>query len=259
MANGFICLHREILSKPIWLNSTPEQCKILVTLLLMANYKQNKWEWQGKLFECQPGQFVTSAKSIEEACGVGVTRQNIRTALKRFEKLEFLTMQSTKTGLFITIVNWQKYQTNESEANQDANQQLTISQPTANHQLTTNEQSNNITNINNIVGQVVDYLNLKTNKAFKCSTASTIKAVNARIAQGYALQDFQKVIDNKCDDWLDDAKMNKYLCPDTLFRPGHFEKYLNQKPKSKGGGNSDKRFIKQVQGDAAEDNGFYIT
>jgi hypothetical protein len=138
---GYFKIWRELFTKPIWLNSTPEQKTILVILLAMANFRENKWEWEGKPFECKPGQFIASAKSIENSCGSGVTRQNIRTALQRFSKLDFLTIKSTKTGMLITILNWERYQCEECEPNQQTNQKLTISQPTANHQLTTKEES----------------------------------------------------------------------------------------------------------------------
>src|SRR3990167_2259561 len=148
---GFFVLHRELFDKPIWLNSTAEQKVILITLIKMANFEPKSWELNGKPFACQRGQFVTSAKTIAEKCGIGVTRQNIRTALVRFEKHEFLTMLSTKTGMLITICNYCKYQDVKTEPNQAANQQLTNSQPTANQQLTTSnnitiKQSKNITN-----------------------------------------------------------------------------------------------------------------
>lgn len=137
---GYLKLWRELMIKPIWLNSTPEQKTILITLLAMANFKEKQWEWEGKKFTVKPGQFITSANSIIENCGVGVTRQNVRTALARFEKLEFLTMQSTKTGMLITIENWALYQGDDCTANQDTNQDLTNTQPTANQQLTTREE-----------------------------------------------------------------------------------------------------------------------
>lgn len=145
MKNGFICLHRKLLSSPIWKNSTPEQCKILITLLLMANYKPNKWEWQGEIFECQPGQFITSLDKLVEVCGKEISLQKVRTAIKRFEKFGFLTNESTKTGRLITIVNWQQYQTQEDETNKEDNKDLTNNQQRPNKELTPNEQSNKIT------------------------------------------------------------------------------------------------------------------
>jgi hypothetical protein len=88
-AIGYIKIWRELFIKPIWINSTPEQKTILITLLSMANFQENEWEWKGEKYKCKPGQFVTSLESITKACGKGVTIQNVKTAIKRFEKLIF--------------------------------------------------------------------------------------------------------------------------------------------------------------------------
>lgn len=143
--DGWITLHRKLLDKPIWHESTPEQKVILITLMLMANHKEKQWEWQGRPYKAKPGQFVTSINSIVERCGKGVSAQNVRTALKRFEKYEFLTNQSTKQNRLITIVNWGFYQDMEQSTNKATNSQLTDDQQTANSQLTTNNNVNNAT------------------------------------------------------------------------------------------------------------------
>lgn len=136
---GWIKLYRELLEKPIWFESTPEQKTILITLLLMANHEGRQWEWQGQKYYAAPGQFVTSLPKIVEACGPGVSIQNVRTALKRFEKYEFLTDQSTKKNRLITINNWAFYQDNPNNPNRQANSQLTVNQQSANSQLTSNK------------------------------------------------------------------------------------------------------------------------
>jgi len=143
---GYFKLWRELMTNPIWLNSTPEQKTILITLLSMANFKPKQWEWKGNKFIVVEGQFITSAKSIIECCGNGITRQNVRTSLERFRKLEFLTYESTKTGMLITIGNWALYQGNGDGTNQDTNQQLTNDQPRPNQDLTTREESKNVKN-----------------------------------------------------------------------------------------------------------------
>lgn len=134
MNTGFIALHRKLLDSPIWQVTTVEQKVILITLLLMANHSEKKWYWQGEEFICQPGQFITSLPNIVKACGNGLTVQNVRTALKKFENMNFLTDQSTKTGRLITIVNWQVYQGKRDVDNRQPNSQLTESQQTPNRQ-----------------------------------------------------------------------------------------------------------------------------
>lgn len=81
--------------------------------------------------------------------------------------------------------------------------------------------------------EIIDYLNEKTGKSFKASTPNTQKAINGRLSEGYTVEDFKKVIDTKTSQWLNNPDMQKYLCPDTLFRPSNFEKYLNESASKK--------------------------
>ena len=110
-ANGWVKLYRCLLDDPIWQCSTNEQKIILVTLLLMANHAERKWEWNGRPYHCQPGQMITSLNSIREKVGKDISIKKIRTALLRFEKMGFLTNLSTKHNRLITICNWEFYQT----------------------------------------------------------------------------------------------------------------------------------------------------
>ena len=155
---GWIVLHRKLLDKPIWFESTAEQKVILITLLLMANHTEKEWEWQGQKYVAKPGQFVTSLSKIAEVCGEGISFQNVRTALKRFEKYGFLTNESTNKNRLITINNWAFYQDNPNQPNKQPNKQLTSNQQATNKQLTTNnndKQINNVTN-NVVVDKQVD-------------------------------------------------------------------------------------------------------
>lgn len=123
------------MNKPIWIESTPQQKTILITLLMMANHKYKEWEWKGIKFKADPGQFVTSLEKIALKSGKGITIQNVRTALKRFEKYEFLTNESTNKNRLITIRNWEVYQLKEEELTDES----TSNQQATNKQLTTNK------------------------------------------------------------------------------------------------------------------------
>lgn len=78
------------------------------------------------------------------------------------------------------------------------------------------------------IKDIVLFLNQMTGKRFSDKTESTKKSINARLSDGYTVEDFKQVITTKTEEWLNDPKMSKYLAPDTLFRPANFEKYLNQ-------------------------------
>lgn len=128
-------MHRELLEKPIWESSTPEQKTILVTLLAMANHKEKEWEFRGEKYKAGAGQFVTSLDSIVKKSGQGISVRNVRTALQRFEKLGFLTSESTNKNRLITIVNWGIYQSSDDEVTS----KLTSNRQATDKQLTTNK------------------------------------------------------------------------------------------------------------------------
>lgn len=111
--NGWLKLHRAIMNKPIWTESTSDQKVILMALLMLANYEKRQWKWGGREYSLQPGQFVTSVASLGRQCGKGVTTSKIRTALKRFEEYGFMTSETTNQNQVITIVNWGLYQKND--------------------------------------------------------------------------------------------------------------------------------------------------
>ena len=92
---------------------------------------------------------------------------------------------------------------------------------------------------NNIVEEVLSYLNQATNSYFKKTNQTSVKFINGRFSEGYTLEDFKSVIDTMIEKWKG-TDYEQYLRPSTLFRPDNFEKYLNfakrpkeQKPKIK--------------------------
>lgn len=239
MDEGWIRLHRKLLTKAVWLESTAEQKVILITLLLMANHKENEWEWQGKPYKAHPGQLITSLDSIQKSCGKGISLQNIRTALVRFEKYGFLTNESTNKNRRITIENWAFYQDKNSELTKP----LTSNSQATNRQLTTNKNDKECKNEKNkkilsdstdkapskisIYQRVIGYLNQQAKTKYRYQTKSTQQKINARLAEGFCEQDFYTVVDKKVQEWLNDAVMQQYLRPETLFGT-KFEGYLNQ-------------------------------
>ena len=87
--------------------------------------------------------------------------------------------------------------------------------------------NSNIINHNQLIKNIIDYLNNKTNSKYKYNTRNTQEKINARLNEGYNLDDFIAVIDKKYDEWVG-TEFEIYLCPETLFGT-KFEKYLNQK------------------------------
>lgn len=77
---------------------------------------------------------------------------------------------------------------------------------------------------------IIDHLNQRAGTRYRRGR-STCALIRARWSEGYRLDDFERVIDVKCAEWLG-TDMAKYLRPETLFG-GKFEGYLNQPAKGK--------------------------
>ena len=78
-----------------------------------------------------------------------------------------------------------------------------------------------------VYNTVVSYLNQKAGTAYRSTTAKTKSAINARLAEGFNVDDFKAVIDKKCAEWIG-TEWEKFLRPETLFGT-KFEIYLNAK------------------------------
>lgn len=80
--------------------------------------------------------------------------------------------------------------------------------------------------MNEVYESIISYLNSKAGTGFKSQTNSYRTFINARLKNGYKLEDFYKVIDNKCNEWIG-TDFQKFLRPETLFG-NKFDSYLNQ-------------------------------
>jgi uncharacterized phage protein (TIGR02220 family) len=78
----------------------------------------------------------------------------------------------------------------------------------------------------NLIEPIIEYLNECTGKSYKTNSKIAISNINARLKEGYTLDDFKKVIFVKSTKWIG-SKMEDYLTPNTLFGT-KFESYLNE-------------------------------
>ena len=75
--------------------------------------------------------------------------------------------------------------------------------------------------------QIIDYLNKVCGTKYRATTKSTVCHIQARLKEGFVLEEFKAVIDKKTAEWKG-TNYEKYLRPETLFGT-KFESYLNQK------------------------------
>lgn len=76
------------------------------------------------------------------------------------------------------------------------------------------------------IKDILSFLNDKTGRHFR-ESKETERLINARLDEGYTVDDFKTVIEKKVKAWKNDPKMHEFLRPSTLFAPSHFDKYLN--------------------------------
>lgn len=73
---------------------------------------------------------------------------------------------------------------------------------------------------------IISYLNEKAHTNYRDKAEGNRKYIRARLNEGYTVDDFRKVIDRKCAQWLNRPDMVIYLRPETLFG-NKFDGYLN--------------------------------
>lgn len=143
MAEGnWIKLYRKMIDDPIFVNSTGPQVKVLMTVMFLAAWTPKKRDVLGHEFTIQPGEVFISTRDLADRAGDDVSREVVRKALVRFEKLGFWTLKRTRKGTLIHIVNWRKYQLYDSEGNPQGNPRRTHREPTENPRRTHGEPSN---------------------------------------------------------------------------------------------------------------------
>lgn len=101
-----------------------------------------------------------------------------------------------------------------------------------------------------LIKEIIEYLNKTIGSRYRGGTADSAK-INARLKEGFTVEDFKTVINKKSKEWMG-TNMEAYLRPETLFG-NKFESYLNQigttRPTSKAEEMAGYSFTKYLQGE----------
>ena len=106
---------------------------VFIELLFRANYHEGNY-WG---IEVGVGQAVFGRKELAEC--LGLTEQNIKTALKHLKSTNDVTTKSTNRFTLVTITNWAMYQSDIEEVTNEVTNKVTNNQPTSNQQVTTSK------------------------------------------------------------------------------------------------------------------------
>ena len=230
---GFVKIYRSLLNWE-WYDDVVTKT-VFLHLLLTVSIDDQKWHG----IVVKRGSRVSSYAKLAEETKLSV--QQIRTAINHLESTGELTRSKHAKFTVFAINNYDEYQqvTGKSTVNQQgANRVTTRYQQQYKKD---KKDKNNIYIAENPdfeaakskkpdtkpYQEIVDYLNQKAGTSYSSNSKTTQANIRARLAEGYTVDDFKRVIDNKCTDWIG-TQWEEYLRPSTLFGT-KFENYLNRK------------------------------
>ena len=131
MSYGFIKLNRNL--------QTQELMKDLNAFMLLCAIS-----YRAKRDNAFNSNDLTKGESIVgDFTEYGLTRQKYRTALRKLQKWNFITIRITNKGTIVKLINYSVFDPNLNDNNIEANQQdnhcITIKQPSTNQPATTNK------------------------------------------------------------------------------------------------------------------------
>ena len=155
-----------------------------------------------------------------------ISKQAVSKALNELSKDGMITIDNAQTkrnfGRTITI-NFSKSGVHESKS------AINFSKSGVHEsgESKENKQSNkSISNSVNSISLIITHLNDTLGTSYKTSSKKTLDLINARLNDGFTLEDFKRVHIIKSAEW-NGSEMQKYLRPSTLYGT-KFEQYLNQ-------------------------------
>lgn len=115
---GWISLYKKFV-KWEWYQDTNVK-SVFIHLLLLASYEDKKW--QGRVVK--RGQVIISSGNL--ASDLKLTRQQVRTALKKLQSTDEISVESTNKYLVITIEKYSDYQSALQNNNHQTTNKTTI-------------------------------------------------------------------------------------------------------------------------------------
>ncbi|MBC3887258.1 hypothetical protein GH810_02905 [Acetobacterium paludosum] len=240
---GWISLHRSIQDNWIWKDEPFDKRSAWIDILLMANFKENKFLLGNELVLVEAGSFITSEKKLMEKWKWSNTK--VRNFLSVLEKDGMIIKKTDSKKSTLTVVNYKCYQDLEkckrsaqevdekcAESAKEVREHTNNKENNENHVNNANNENKKQTVISSESQEIIEYLNQTLGTNYKSTTKATQDVIKARLKEKYTVDDFKQVIDIKYAEWSGDPKTSVWLRPSTLFG-NKFESYLNQKPPDK--------------------------
>ena len=235
---GWIKVHRSITECFIWTDKPFDKARAWIDLLLLVCHKDKKIMIDGKPFTVARGSYLISRGKLADRWGWSLKK--LDNYLRVLEREEMVTTFSTKKGIVITIVNYDKFQvkgTTEDTA-EDTTQDTVEDIPEEIVEDTAEDRQkkelNNVMNVNNIsssLHSVVDAWNSLSEYGIKpiSKLTSGTKRYDSLVARlkKYGLDNVLKAIENiKHSDFLQGNTGDWFITFDWFVKPNNFPKVL---------------------------------
>lgn len=142
MHQGYVKLYRKSIDNEMMKN---HKLWVFWTWCLMkASHKRKKIFVGYQEIILEPGQLVFGRKTA--AINLRMSERSIRTCLQILKKAKNLTIKSTNKFSIITIINWDRYQSDYFKNDQQNDKRATSKRPASDQQTTTNKNDKNVKN-----------------------------------------------------------------------------------------------------------------
>lgn len=212
-------------------------CTDLVILRWFVDFYPNM-----KKMECDGQQYawLTHKKLLEDLPLIDISRRAFIERMQKLVDFEVLTYKLIKDGGTFSLygfgANYNKLIASRGDVQTNMGGMFESTQGMCSNEhgvcVQTDNKDKSIINSSNInssnkdkYNAILARLNEKAGTAYRATSKATQSHINARLADGFTLDDFYSVIDKKCAEWKG-TDMEKYLRPETLFG-SKFENYLN--------------------------------
>lgn len=110
---GWVSIHRQIRKHPLWTMERFTYGQAWVDLILRANHCSRNITYNGKIVTIERGNMLTSKVKLADEWQWNV--KTVNKYLKRLQNLKMIRVKSDKSGTWIYITNYDKYQSSEEK------------------------------------------------------------------------------------------------------------------------------------------------
>lgn len=213
---GWLKLHRTI-SDWEWYTDA-NVMRLFLHLLIKANYKPSRFRG----FDVPVGSVVAGRTAL--SAQLGMSEQQVRTALDKLLSTNEITINSTNKFSIISICCWDKYQ----DDNQQDNHQVTNKQPTDNQQVTTSKEGNKDTreegkNIT-AISEPIQFAQWYESYPRKIGKKAAEKAFNSAIKSGVTIEQLTQGVAAYNQEIKDAGTSTQYIKhPSTWLNQGCYD------------------------------------